>query len=308
MTRYCEHPDLPIAGMRRAPGLHRPATLEGGKGGGAPAAPDPFQTAQATTGTNEATATWNKNLNLNNYSNPFGSQITTQTGTASDGAPIYGTKITASPELQGQISSLMGQTANSGNINNAALSGLFGLGSSISPQAAQNAQQQGQQAAYGSMMGYLKPQFQQQQTSLDSQLANQGLAPGSQAWDNAESNMSRNQDYEQQQALNNSILTGAQLGTQNWQNQLSGINTQAGLYGQAVGVGQTPYSDLAHMAALVPGNTGTATASAAPADIAGYMNNAYQGQLANYNANQASANQTTQDVVGLGAMAAMAFF
>ena len=314
-------PDLPLGAFRKAPGKYRPATLEG-KGGDAPPPPDPFITAQAQTQANEQTAGYNKALNLNNYSNPFGSQTSTQTGVdPATGAPIYSTSITANPALQAQMNGLLGQTGQSGAINQTALNGLYGLngqisalGSSLSPQAAQQAQQNGISSAYQSSMGYLTPQFSQQQTSLDAQLANQGLAPGSEAWNNAQGNLSRNQTFQQQQALNNAQLTGSQIGTQNWQNQLSGISAksgllgqQAGLFGQSVGIGQTPYSNLQSIASMIPGYTGTSASASKPADIASYMNNAYQGQLAGYNTDTASSNQTMSTLGSIAGMAALAF-
>lgn len=301
----CDAPDLPFKAFRKALGRNRPETLEGGgKGGSAPSAPDPYAVAGATTQTNEATASYNKALNLNNYSNPFGQQKTVQTGTdPATGAPIYSTQITANPQLQEQLTSLLNQTGQSGQVNQNALNGLYGLSSSLNPQAAQQAQQNGQNAAYQSAMGYLSPQFSQQKESLEAQLANQGLAPGSEAYNNAYGNLARAQGQQQQQAINQAQLTGSQIGTQNWQNQLAGINAQAGLYGQEVGVGQTPYSNLQTIAQMIPGYSGTAQTGAQPADIASYMNNSYQSQLAQYNANQQSQNQMMNGLFSMGAMA-----
>lgn len=399
-------PDLPGNAFQKAFGRNRPATLEGGKGGSAPAAPDPYVTAAATTQTNNATAAYNKALNLNNYSNPFGSQQTTQTGTdPNTGAPIYNTTLTANPQLQSQLNSLLGQTANSGSINQSALSGLGSLGNSVSgigsqaqgignnfqsyaqgalglnPQyqalsknlgnlsgqyaslgsqlnqgQANQAQQQGQNAAYAAQTQYLDPQFAQQGESLSAQLANQGLAPGSQAYNNAMTNFNNQKQQAYSNAQNQAIMTGSQLGAQNLQNQISGINTQAGLlgqqaglygqqgsmlqnqaglyglagqlgsgqlsalgtglnsasqqaglFGQQVGIGQTPYSNLNSIASMIPGYTGTGQSSAASADIAGNINNQYQSQLANHNADVQSTNSTIGTIGTVAGMAAMAF-
>ncbi|OWT62022.1 hypothetical protein [Candidimonas nitroreducens] len=369
------------------------STLEGGgKGGSAPSYPDPYQVADATTQTNQASAAYNKALNLNNNTNAFGSQTTTQTGTdPNTGAPIYTTSNLPNSQLAGQINSLLGQAGNSGAINNQAMgllngltgtygqnsqnaqtlfnnaqnlqggllglgsqysglnSSLAGLGSTLSPEAAQNAQQQGQDAAYKASMGYLQPQFNQQTQSLSAQLANQGIQAGSQAYTNATQNLGLQQGQQQQEALNNAVLTGSQMGTQNLQNQIAGINTQAGLLGQQAsnlagqgglytgagqinsgsalginagnssaaglaglagqmsGLGQVPYSDLGYLSSLVPGYSGTGSSSSSPADIAGYTNNAYQSQLANYNANVQSQNSMMNGLMGLGAAGMLAF-
>lgn len=347
----CDAPDLPGNAFRKSPGLNRPATLEGGKGGSAPSYPDPNVVAGAQTTSNENTAAYNKALGATNYSNPFGSQQTTQIGTdPTTGAPIYGSNTTASPGLQSMLTGLEGQAGYSGTLNQDAITGLgqvgqqygnlnqglYGLGqqsaalgSTLNPQAAQQAQQQGMNAAYQSSMGYLQPQFNQQQESTAAQLANQGLSAGSQAWNNAETNLSQNQGMQQQQALNNAQITGSQIGTQNYQNQLAGLGAQssligqqaglygqagsnlgqqAGLYGQTASIGQLPYNDLSSIAQMIPGYTGTGSAAANSTDVSSLYNNQYQSQLAGYNANQASNNATMGAVGSVAGMAAMAFF
>lgn len=337
----------------------------GGKGGGsAPSYPDPNVVAQATTNTNENTAAFNKALNLNNYSNPFGSQQSTQVGTdPTTGAPIYNTTVSANPQLTAQMNALFGQTGQSaqtlqnsmGGINrslngigdtigqynglNMAMGGigqqLGSLRSQLSPSAAAQAQQQGQDAAYKAQTQYLDPQFAQQGESLSAQLANQGLTPGSQAYNNAMTNFNNTKQNAYSNASNQAIMTGSQLGAQNLQNQIAGINTnagllnnqlgvmqsqganvgqeaglygqQAGLFGQQAGLSQLPYSNLNTIASMIPGYSGTGQSSASPADIAGLYNNQYQSQLAGYNAGQSSSNSMMSGLFGLGSSAAMGY-
>ncbi|KVN72812.1 hypothetical protein WT15_27440 [Burkholderia stagnalis] len=346
--RHCfELPDLPALAFRKALGKNRPATLEGGgKGGSAPSSPDPWVVSAAQTAQNNATAEFSKSLNLNNYSNPFGSQQSQVVSyDPKTGAPIYNTSITANPQLHEAIGNLLTQTGASGGITTDAINGigsvgqgygalgsgiaalnpqLAAIGASLNPQAAQAAQKQGRDAAYASQTQYLDPRFSQQQTSLESQLANQGLTPGSQAYDNAfkNFNLSKNQAYSD--AANQAVLTGSQIGTQNWQNQISGAQTQgsligqqgslfglggsmlgqqANLYGQRASLAQLPYSNLSTLASLVPGNTGTAQSATSPANIAQAFQNQYQGQLNAYNAQTASANSTMGGLFGLGSVA-----
>jgi hypothetical protein len=83
------------------------------------------------------------------------------------------------------------------------------------------------------------------------------------------------------------------------------INQRSSLYGQQVGIGQTPYSNLSSIASMIPGYSGTGQASANPADIAGLYNNQYQSQLANYNAQQQSSNNTMSGLFGLGSAGIM---
>jgi hypothetical protein len=354
--------------------------IGGGKGGGgsSPSYPDPNVVAQATTNTNENTAAFNKALNLNNNSNPFGSQQSTQVGTdPTTGAPIYNTTVSANPQLQNALSGLLGSAGNSSGVNqnsiqalgqlNDNLSNIAGvqqqnagwqsqfasaagglapqyaaLAGQLSPNAARDAQQQGQNAAYAAQTQYLDPQFSQQKESLDAQLANQGLTPGSQAYNNAMLNYNNQKQQAYSNAQNQSILTGSQIGTQNLNNQINGINTKAGLignqaglfglgsqilgganaslgaaagtygqnaglYGQQVGIGQLPYSNLNTIAGMIPGYSGTGQSSAAPADIAGLYNNQYQSQLAGSNASQSSSNSMMSGLFGLGSSALMGY-
>lgn len=318
MRHLNEFPDLPALGFQRAFGKNRPATLEGGKGGSAPSAPNPYTVAGATTQTNENTAAFNKAINLNNYSNPFGSQQSNEVGTdPSTGAPIYQTTIGASAPLQGLINNAMGAAGNSTGQTQSSIYGLGGvnsqlanLGSQINPQAAQDANTQGREAAYAAQTQYLDPQFKQGQSSLESQLANQGLTPGSQAYDNAMTNFNNSKQQAYSNAANQSTLTGAQIGSQMLNNNLAAVGEQGNLlnqqgtnYGQQASLAQLPYSQLQSLAGLVPGNTGTAQSAANPANIAQAFQNQYQGQLNAYNASTGASNSTKSGLFGLGAAA-----
>jgi hypothetical protein len=359
-----DSPDLPIRAFHKALGKNRPATLEGGKGGG-PSAPNPWEASAAQTAMNRDTAVYNKALNLGNYSNPFGSQQSSFSGyDPVTGAPIYQTNISANPELQQQLNNVLGQTGQGAAINQSALGGLYGLNAqagslgnqlgalspqygvinsqlsdlrgSISPEAAQQAQLMGRDAAYQAQSQYLDPQFSQGQESLEAKLAAQGLAPGSQAYSNAMLNFQNQKQRAYSDAANQAIMTGSQIGTQNWQNQLAGqqanagllgqmgqnlgaqsgligqqsglVGQQAGLMGQMTGIGQIPYSNLQSIASMIPGYSGTAQSATNPADIMGAMNNQYQGQLGQYNARQQSSNANTAALAGLAGTAAMMFF
>lgn len=226
---------------------------------------------------------------------------------------------------------------------------LGGINSSIDPNAGKQAQQQGQDAAYAAQTQYLDPQFSQQQESLNNSLANQGLAPGSQAYNNAQLNQSNAKQQAYSNAQNQAILTGSTIGQQSLNNQLNTANTQAGLvgqqgsmvnnqaglfglqgsnlsaqagiygqqgsnlgaqatnYGQQSQLGQLGYQNLNSISGLIPGYTGSASSSAAPADISGLYNNQYQSQLAGYNASQSSSNSAMSGLFGLGSSALLAY-
>lgn len=329
-----DFPDLPIRAFRKALGKNRPETLEGGKGGSAPQAPDPWNSAAAQTAMNQQTAAYNKALNLGNYSNPFGSQNSTVSGYDSSGAPIYQTNITANPQLQGLLNQQLGNVGQGQNNYQYALGGLRELGPQytqlnanisglgLDQAASANAQERGRQAAYEAQTQYLNPQFAQEQESLSAKLAAQGLAPGSQAYNNAMLNFQNQKQRAYSDAANQSILTGSQIGSQNLQNQIASggfnagllgqqaqnLGALGGLYGQQIGANQTGYQNLNSIASLIPGYSGVGQAGSNAADIAGAMNQQYQGQLGAYNARQQSNNATTSSLAGLAGMAAMMFF
>lgn len=331
-----DSPDLPIRAFHKALGKNRPATLEGGKGGG-PSAPDPYQTAAAQTQSNQATAAYNKALNLGNYSNPFGSQTSSISGyDPVSGAPIYQTNVTANSALQNLLNNQLNQVNQSSGAINNAVSGLGnlqgqyqGLGNqyanlnnSLAGMSASNAMGTGQDAYYKAATAYLDPQYAQQQTSLESKLAAQGLAPGSQAYQNAMGNFQRDKDFAYNQAANSAITQGQQLGLNQLQAQqgLIGqqqqglaaqgglLGNQSGLIGQQLGANQAAYGNLGSIAGLIPGYTGTGNAGAGSTDIGSYINNAYQGELGKYNAQQQSNNATMSTLGSVAGMAAMAFF
>ncbi|MFD0615730.1 tail fiber domain-containing protein, partial [Bradyrhizobium sp. GCM10027634] len=73
-----------------------------------PAPPDPYTTADAQTKSNLATAAANQRVNMVNQSNPFGSLNYTQTGTNSDGTPIFSATTTQSEPMASIFSGATG--------------------------------------------------------------------------------------------------------------------------------------------------------------------------------------------------------
>lgn len=279
-----------------------------GGGNSAPSSPDPYAVANATTQTNQQTAAYNKALNLNNYSNPFGSQSSSISGyDPTTGAPIYNTTISANPQLQGllsnQLSSLGNAQSQYANIGNQYQNLYNQIGNIDTSGTMKNAAD----TYYNQATAYLDPQFSQQQTSLESQLANQGLTPGSQAYNNAMDSFNRQKTFAYNQAQNSAQTQGQQLG-------LNQLNAQSQLYGQQgsmlgaqAGLLGNQFSNLGSIASLIPGYSGTGTSAANPADIGNNIYQNYQGQLNQYNANQASANQATSGLFGLGGAGMMAY-
>jgi hypothetical protein len=81
-----------------------------------------------------------------------------------------------------------------------------------------------QDAAYDTQAGYLDPQFAQQKSNLDQQLADQGIQPGTAAYDRAQGDFSRSKTFAYQQAQDAAVAAGNQ--------------EQATLFGESVTGGQ----------------------------------------------------------------------
>ncbi|KKB61551.1 hypothetical protein WM40_22695 [Robbsia andropogonis] len=309
-----------------------------GKKNDTPSSPDPYAVASATTTSNEQTAAYNKALNATNQSNPFGSQTTTQIGTdPTTGAPIYSTSTSGNDQTNALINNLMGSANTSNTSLNNALSGLGSLGSQYSNlntqlsglnsnlsnaySSAQDAAQQGTDAYYKQAQAYLKPQQTQDTAALQSQLANQGLVPGTAAYNNATQNLSRSQTLANNNAMNTAITQGQQLGL----NQLSGqeglTNTQAGLlqnqatnlnsmgttYTNEAAASSVPYNQLSSISSLLPQYSGTSSANASESGLSNDVYSSYQGLLNSANSSNASSNSLMSGLFGLGGSALSLF-
>lgn len=117
---------------------------------------------------------------------------------------------------------------------------LAGLNSNLQQQAAQamavpfslsglpptvngeQARQQAIDAAYGDASKRLEPQFAQQEQALKAQLAGQGLAPGSQAYNDAVANFGRTKNDAYGSALNGAIGQGTAAGNAIFNQSLQG--------------------------------------------------------------------------------------
>lgn len=175
-------------------------------------------------------------------------------------------------------------------------------------------QQQASDAAYANATRYLDPQFARSQQALESQLSNQGITRGSEAWNNAmaQSNEQRQQAYDQ--ARNQAYLQGLQGAAQNY-GQALGTRQQQITEAQtlqqnpinmlnAVRTGQQ--MQVAHQPQVATSSPGT-MATVAGADMLGAAQAQGQAQQAAYNAQQAGQNGMTSGLFQLGSTAMMAF-
>jgi hypothetical protein len=128
-----------------------------------------------------------------NQSTPYGSLTYNQTGTASDGTPLYTATTSLSPQQQQLLNLLQGNQTTAGTqagqlLNNA------NYGSSNPSDVIGNATSGLTQQAMGQEVSYLNPFFTQQTSQLDAQLRNQGLDPSSPAYKQAMNNLSQSQN------------------------------------------------------------------------------------------------------------------
>ena len=87
----------------------------------------------------------------------------------------------------------------------------MGFGTQLTglPSADQNVRQRLEDAMYAKSQSRLDPQFQQAESDLQSRLVNQGINPGSEAWQREMDNFARNRTDAYENARNSSIAQGA---------------------------------------------------------------------------------------------------
>lgn len=150
-------------------------------------------------------------------------------------------------------------------------------------------------SAYAAQTARLDPQWAQQQQGIESQLVNQGLRPGTEAYDNAMRTFSQGKNDAYTQA------------------RMAAINTMPQTYQMASALRNQPLNELN---ALRTGSQVTnPTFTNAPtqgqtagADRLGAANSQYAAQMQGYNADQASQAAFNQGLMSLAGTAAMFAF
>lgn len=277
-----------------------------------PAAPDPVVTANAQGAMNKETAIAQANLNRINQNTPYGTIDYQQIGKNSDGTPKFQQNVTLSPaqqqllDIQNSLSKTYGQTGQrqldsvQGTLSkpidyNSAPS----LKSTISDDFSGDALRAQKAIEYRQ-----NPELDRQQVLLDSKLANQGITQGSEAWRNATDAFGRQRN----DAMNQAILAG------NQQQQVGfGQAAQNAQFGnaarqQAIQEGTSLRNQpLNELNALRTGSQVTnpqfnpvAQGTIAAPNYQQAVQNQYQGQLNNYNAQVGANNSATSGLFGLG--------
>lgn len=230
-----------------------------------PKAPDPYQTASTQQQFNLGSAKQSQELNQYNQSNPFGSTTYSQTGTNPDGTPQYSVSTAFSPTEQaifnGYTQNQQGAQGAANRILNSGQGAFSGQGPDLS--------YNGTASALDKLArSQLDPQWNQQQDHLESQLAAQGLNPGSVAYNNAYTNFNNARNSAYNSAYLNDYQTAAN-------NALAQYNAPLQNY-EALINGTAPTSPTA-------GNVSTPTTNVAGTNYAGLVEKNYQNQLQAHN-------------------------
>lgn len=281
------------------------------KGGKRPKTPDPAVVSDLQTQSNQQTAAYNAALNRVNTYTPQGSSVFSQTGTDASGAPIYEQRVTLTPDAQALYEQQQAQSRQLGTIaggmmdsigstysrpvDTSAAPKLFGADDLL------DARQQTQDALYNRQAAYLDPQWAQRDTAFRSQMANQGIVEGSEAWRNALDDESRARSFDYAQARNDSILAGQ--GEMTALSDLSRGN-RAQTLNEIYTARAQPLNEFNALRSAsqvdMPQFDGAAQSNMANTDVAGNYWNAFDAQMAKYNAAQQGANNLMSGVFGLG--------
>jgi len=268
-----------------------------------PAAPDPVATANAQTASNKETATAQAELNNINQTTPYGNLSYTQNGSYADGTPKFSSTQTLSPEEQ-QLYNLntSGQigTAQLGNDQLSRIASAVSTPYSYSslPDAPTDADlAQSQAAGQQAVMDRLAPQEAIDQNSLNTTLSNQGVQAGSEAYNNAQQQLGREQTDANQQA----VLTGQQYATAGQQQALANRQQAITEYSAQRNAPLNEYSALVSGSQVQnPTFAGSGSTAIAPTNTSADVYNSYNAQVAQNSANTAASNATKSGIFGLG--------
>jgi len=263
----------------------------------APAAPDYAAAAQQTAQGNLEAARAATAANRVNQVTPYGNLDYTQSGTDPYGNPTW-TATTSLSNIGQQLLNNQNQTSlGLGGAINAQLGQVQDvMGQGFNPNLPSTGMNPGQsyQDAY---MQRLAPQLAQSRESTTAALANQGIAPGTQAYENA---------MRQQAIKENDLLLGATT-------QGFGVGQQANqqAYNQALTNYNLPLNTLSALrtGAQVQNPSFVNSAQQATtggADLLGAAQMGYNAQMGDFNAKQAAQANFNQGLMGLGGAGIMA--
>ena len=249
----------------------------GGGGGSSspPAVPDYQSLANTTAANNLKAAQAATAANRVNQYTPYGNLNYTQSGTDSQGNPMWSATQTANPQLQGAIDTSLSNVSNQyatpftgGNLPS------YGINPS--------------QTYSDAIMARLQPQQIAESKQFDAQMANQGIPVGSEAYSNAKRVFDQQQNDQRTSAIVGGMGVGLQANQQQYGQNLTNYNNTLA---NAQGIKSLSTPNYINPASQQT----TAGADALSAGIGGY--NAQMGQ---YNAGQAANQNINSGLFGLG--------
>ena len=264
----------------------------------APAAPDYRAAAQETAAGNLDAARAATAANRVNQVTPYGNLDYTISGQDPYGNPTWTATTSLSDVGQQLLNNQNAASLGLGGTINAALGRVQStMGQEFNPNLPSTGFDPGQsyQDAY---MQRLAPQLEQNREAMQARLANQGIAPGTQAYDNA---------MRQQAQRENDLLLGATT-------QGFGVGSQANQ--QAFAQELTKYNmPLNTLSALRSGSqvqnptfvNSAQQATTGGADILGASQMGYNAQMGNFNAQQAAQQGLNSGLMGLAGAGIMGF-
>ncbi len=211
---------------------------------------------------------------VNQY-NPYGSLTYSQTGTGPNGVPLYSANVQLSPQQQQMFDLLQGTKTSAGQQGQNLITGANYGAPGQDPASVIGDLTKGNTAALvKTQTDYLQPFFTTQRSQLDTQLRNQGLAPGMPGYDNAMRSMDSSQALAVSQAAGQFEPEAYKQATSSYL-----LPSQLGASLAAFGAPGDPTSDLVNAPGLTvqPANLTGAVANETSA-----LNDQYKAQQAQY--------------------------
>jgi hypothetical protein len=293
-----------------------------------------------------------------NQSNAYGSLNYNQTGQDQYGNPTFTQSQTLNPQLQSAIDSNLGQLGQAfqkPQFQGQDMASMNYYGSRLNqqqfdPSTLQNYQLDTSRLGANSLPSYgidpgqtysdaimqrLQPSLQRQTQALDAQLANQGVMPGSKAYETAKLLQGQTQNdaltsaivggmntglaANQQQFGQNFNVANTQLGANQYNNQQAmnannlayqqqlanqglGMQAQNQGFNQSLAESMLPYQQASALKGLASPSFAS-YATVGPTNYLGAQQQSYQGNLANANAQNAYNNSFTSGLFNLGGAA-----
>lgn len=254
---------------------------------------------------------WNQDPNRNNQTVSRGPAPTLEqfrtgggsSGTNLDSPPSFTSTITLSPEQQKILDSQNRQDIALGGLAEGQIGRISnsistpysygGIGNEFSSEDIATQQKNAEDAYFNR----LNPQFAQDEESLRTRLINQGIGQGSQAYQREMDSFNQMKNDARSQA----VLAGQQYGSTAQQQALQRRNQGIQEYDAQRNAPLNEYIGLTSGTQVTnPQFNSQSYQGSQPVDYAGLVNQNYQNQMGQYNAKQASSNNTMSSLFGLG--------